>query len=351
MAHEIYQTANGKDSMAYVGLTPWHGLGQKLTAGASLETWANEAGLNWQVLSSPVKFQANVNGKRQTVNYKNQNVLYRSDTGEPMSVVTGRYKVVQPLEILDFFKDFAEAGDMTLETAGSLAGGAKVWALARIGADFNVNGDNGKDLVEPFVLLATSCDKSIATTGQLTSVRVVCNNTLQMSLGRKTKSAIKVPHSRTFDPDQVKAEMGLVRESIQANINTFRKIHRISVTDDQAMKFFIELLKTPEEKKTGQVNLDSKRRAIPKIWDSYKGAPGSEDTVWGLVNAVTHSVDYNRHAQTDSTRLNAAWFGAGAAQKAEAFELATDDKFLDSIIEKTKKTASTDRIFDMVDIG
>jgi len=48
MAHEIAKTADGRDAMAYVGDTPWHGLGQVLTADASLDTWATESGLDFK---------------------------------------------------------------------------------------------------------------------------------------------------------------------------------------------------------------------------------------------------------------------------------------------------------------
>lgn len=349
MAHEIYELSNGKKSMAYVGEKPWHGLGQQLSAGASIEQWAREAGLDWTLLEAPVTFARELNGEIEFTDFDGQKVLYRSDNGKPLSVVSGRYQKVQPIEVLDFFREFTQAGDMTLETAGSLADGSKIWALAKVGKDFNVNGDNGVDLVKPYVLLATSCDKTLATTGQLTSVRVVCNNTLQMSISGKN-AAVKVPHSTKFDHTAVKNDMGLVRESIDRHIASMRKIHRIGVADDEAMKFFLELLKTPEEKKTGKVELDSKRRAIPKLWDSYKGAPGSEDTVWGMVNAVTHSVDFNRHARSDSSRLNSAWFGQGAAMKAQAYELATDSSFLDSIIEKTVEHSGVSRILELVDL-
>lgn len=357
MSHEIYELSNGKQSMAYIGAKPWHGLGQALTAGASLETWALEAGLNWTIQESTVQFSRELNGEFDiAVDFPGQKVLYRSDNGQPLSVVSDRYQTVQPIEVLDFFREFVHAGDMEIETAGTLGNGTKIWALARVGADFDINGDNGingRDTVQPYVLLATSCDKSMATTGQLTSVRVVCNNTLQMSLGAGKSSAIKVPHSRKFNAESVKVQMGLARESIQESANQFKEMHKITVSDETATKFFVELLKTPAEKKSGEVDLDTKRRALPKLWKSYKDAPGSENTVWGLVNAVTHSVDYNPHARTDSSRLNSAWFGQGANQKAEAVALATDTQFLDSIIEKTTAKTSNDqtvgRLADLVD--
>lgn len=331
MAHEIYTLSDGRQSMAYVGDTPWHGLGQKLTEGAPIETWAIEAGLNWQILQSPVTYSYELGGNYEFADFGGQYVNYRSDNGMPLSVVSSRYNIFQPTETLEFLREFVDAGGMHLHTAGTVKNGTKMWALAKINADFNASSNGKSDIVEPYLLIASSCDKSLATTAQLTSVRVVCNNTLQMAVDGKS-SAVKVPHSTRFDADSVKSEMGLVYDSIAQSARTIQQIARLTVTDQQAMTFFLELLKTPEERKSGEVNLDSKRRAIPKLWDSYKSAPGSQDTVWGLVNAVTHSVDYNRHARSDDTRLNSAWFGQGATQKEQAFALATDTAFLDSLL-------------------
>jgi phage/plasmid-like protein (TIGR03299 family) len=338
--------------MAYVGKTPWHGLGQQLTEGASLEKWAIEAGLNWQLLEGITMFSRELpDGGTEFVDFPGNKVLYRSDTGQPLSIVSDRYQKVQPIEVLEFFREFAAAGDMSIETAGTLSGGSKVWALAKIAKESNIN---KHDPMKFYVLLATSCDRTLATTGQLTSVRVVCNNTLQMAIGNKTKNSVKVPHSTKFNPQVVKQEMGLVSEAIDSHTSAMQKMHKIGVTDDQAMRFFIELLKTPEEKKSGVVDLDSKRRAIPKMWTSYKSAPGAEDTLWGAVNAVTHSVDFNPHARSADTRLNSAWFGQGATIKADAYQLASDTSFLDSIVDVTKQKTDTDgsieRLLDKVAI-
>ena len=56
MAHMIAQTSTGKAAMAYVGNTPWHGLGQKLTANSPLETWAEESGLDFKLAMATVNF-------------------------------------------------------------------------------------------------------------------------------------------------------------------------------------------------------------------------------------------------------------------------------------------------------
>ena len=93
MAHLIAKTANGRDAMAFVGETPWHGLGQRLTRGATLEQWRTEAGLDWQAQTAPVEFVRS-DGSRVTMGGKQ--VLYRSDTGAALSVMGDGYQIVQP---------------------------------------------------------------------------------------------------------------------------------------------------------------------------------------------------------------------------------------------------------------
>jgi hypothetical protein len=84
MAHMIDETT-GRAAIAYAGQTPWHGLGQALTPGASIETWAREAGLAYDVLESPVKYSTPAATELQT--WPARKVLHRSDTGAPLADV------------------------------------------------------------------------------------------------------------------------------------------------------------------------------------------------------------------------------------------------------------------------
>lgn len=118
-------------------------------------------------------------------------LLARSDTQAALSVVSGDYQVVQPKAVLEFYRDLVEQRGYPLETAGALAGalagGRKVWALARTGLVAGV-ADDAADKLGAYVLLAKSCDKTLATTVTFTSVRVVCQNTLSFSV-RDMKTA------------------------------------------------------------------------------------------------------------------------------------------------------------------
>src|SRR5476649_400065 len=114
MAHQIEQ-------MAYVGTTPWHGLGNQLTQKQPLEVWQHEAGMNWQIQESPVHFKSDAVAHLGAIHsFPEQKVLFRSDTKEPLSVVSQRYQVVQPREVLEFYRDLTEFSGYELETAGVL---------------------------------------------------------------------------------------------------------------------------------------------------------------------------------------------------------------------------------------
>ena len=55
MAHDI-DCSTGKPAIAYVGETPWHGLGEKLPEGESIETWIKAARLDWELKRLPVHY-------------------------------------------------------------------------------------------------------------------------------------------------------------------------------------------------------------------------------------------------------------------------------------------------------
>jgi phage/plasmid-like protein (TIGR03299 family) len=172
------------ETMAYVGETPWHGLGNQLTPKQPLNVWAKQAGMDWQIVESPVCFMT---GKAGISVASSRSTITRfcsvPTTRRRSRSSATRYKVVQPREILEFYRDLTEISGFELETAGVLKGGRKVWALARTGQSGALKGD---DVTNGYVLLATACDGTLATTAQFTSVRVVCNNTLSIALDGKT---------------------------------------------------------------------------------------------------------------------------------------------------------------------
>ncbi|WP_429158180.1 DUF932 domain-containing protein [Aeromonas media] len=307
MAHLI-------DSMAYTGQTPWHGLGNVLPPQQSLYVWLQAAGMDWTIEQSDVLYQGSPDNPILHT-YPDSKVLYRSDTLAPLSVVSQRYNVVQPHEVLHFYQDLVEAGGFELETAGSLKGGRKLWALAKTGQDLMLKGG---DLVKSYLLLATSCDGTLCTTAQFTSVRVVCNNTLQVAVGNQT-GAIKVPHSTQFDATAVKQALGLGVSQWDHFGQYAKALSQRPVAPQEALRFFSGLLAQPLDEDSIVLT-----RPVQRLHELYQGAgmgaelASSHNTAWGLVNAVTEYIDHHRRTRSQDHRLDSAWFGQGAQLKSRA---------------------------------
>lgn len=312
MSHEIYTNADGRASMAYVGETPWHGLGSQLTLNSPLDVWLKEAGLDYEIHGGEV-MTALPDGQN-IITMPSRKLLYRSDTNEPLSIVGNKYKVVQPGEVMEFFRDLTEEHNWAMETAGVLFNGAKYWALARTGQELRVK---GQDQLNDFMLLATSCDGTMRTLAKRTSVRVVCNNTL--SIAQKGEG-LRVSHSSVFDPMKVKQELQLVDG--WANFSTqVEMLAERKVSNAEAIQYMINLIGDPalpiEQQKTVQT-----MATILKLFDGAgKGSDlrSAKGTAWGLVNAVTEYVDWHK-GDNLNRRLDSAWFGKGADLKEQAFE-------------------------------
>lgn len=314
MAHLI-------ETMAYVAEKPWHGLGNQLTANQSIEVWAKQAGMNFDIKETPVRFMTESVGSLGAImSFPDQKVLYRSDTKAALSVVSNRYQVVQPMEILEFYRDLTEISGFELETAGVLKGGRKIWALAKTNQSATLKGN---DHVNGYLLLATACDGTLATTAQFTSIRVVCNNTLAVALANGN-GAVKVPHSTSFDPQAVKRQLGVSVSSWDGFVHRMKVLSERKVKSHESMNYFLRVFNDPN---LSTANI-SNERAMKKVQELYEGhGKGSElasakSTAFGLLNAVTEYVDHERRARTYDHRLESAWFGAGANLKQKALDQA-----------------------------
>lgn len=336
MAHEIDQST-GRNAIAFVGETPWHGLGQKLSPGMGMDIWAKEAGLDYDVLRSSVCY----NHDSELKSFDNRDVLYRSDTGAALSVVGKNYNVVQPREILEFFGKLSDIGGFELEVAGVLSDGKRVWGLAKVGEGAPVV---GHDVVRPYVLFATSYDGTMATIAKFTAIRCVCNNTITMAVGKgnfaegkietdnedlAVSTLVRIPHSRKINPDAIRQQLGIVADVYERWMINTRLLAERSMNMSEADMFVYRLVDsiTPKPglgRKVVDVRQSKSYRRILELFDGeLTGADlAGSNNRWSMLNAVTQFVDHER-GNTDNTRLAGAWFGAGDQLKSKAYEVLT----------------------------
>jgi phage/plasmid-like protein (TIGR03299 family) len=191
--------------------------------------------------------------------------------------------------------------------------------LARTGQSTTLK---GRDKVDGYLLLATACDGTLATTAQFTSVRVVCNNTLQIALG-DASGAIKVSHRSQFDPDVVKRQLGITVSAWDGFVARMKALCERPVDPDSAEGLLRRVLTyAGPEGKQPIVN----EQALASVRSLYEGGgrgalmASSRGTAWGLLNSVTEYVDHRRRARSDDHRRDAAWFGQGALLKQRAWD-------------------------------
>lgn len=313
MAHLI-------EKMALVGQPAWHGLGNYLTADASIEEWKIASGLNYRVNRSYVRYPVSNNPDQEMMVMDNRVVLWRSDTNAPLAVVSSDYKVFQPEDVLEFYRDLTAVNGMTLETAGVLAGGKRVWALAKTNNAFSVG---GVDVVKQYLLLATSYDGTFATTAKNTAVRVVCNNTLTLCL-HNGEPAIKVPHSTDFNANRVKLDLGLIGDEFTEFGEIAEEAHKRVIDMPTAVRWYANLLMERDDLTDIEIDKMAKdNRVLKSLLAVYSQARGQEETAWGWINGVTALVDHVR-GRSASTRLDSAWFGQGDTLKRKALDFVRD---------------------------
>lgn len=331
MAHELTVRENGKVEMAYTGEVPWHGLGNVLQPGAPIESWIEAAGMDWKVQRARVRYAtARDQDAGSYLPFDDRVVLFRSDTKAPLGIVSDGFQIVQPQATLEFFRDLVGSAGMELETAGTLFGGRKFWAMARLkNADMIVA--DKRDTIKQNLLLATACDGSMATEGAWIATRVVCNNTLQIGRGEKSSLKVKITHRSKFDAKSVKAELGIEAAQLifAKTVAQMRDLASLKMSPQNVVlataTLFHPEFATLDSEKQQKVLRSKPVAAIGELAldGTAIGADmaGMRGTAYGWLNAVTQYVDHSSRALTDDARINSAWFGKGSEVKQRALEL------------------------------
>lgn len=307
MAHEIEMIDN-KAQMAYVGDVPWHGLGTKVPADLTPEQMLEAAGLAWEV--EKVQTYARINGVETPLP---KQALVRTTDNRVLDVVSDDWNPVQNSEAFEFFNDFIAEGEMQMETAGSLKGGTIVWALAKIKDSFELFGG---DRVDSYLHFTNFHKYGFSTDVRFTPIRVVCNNTLTLSLNKKVERMVKIDHRRQFNGDNVKLMLGITQEKLAKykEMATFLGSKRAKSED--IVEYFKRILPAGNPAKR-ESHLSRAAKTAIGILESQPGAEYAEGTWWPVFNSVTYMTDHLLGRSQD-TRLTSAWYGSNRDLKLRA---------------------------------
>jgi phage/plasmid-like protein (TIGR03299 family) len=296
------------DASTYRGEAPWKGLGVNVSRIQDLDAMLEKSGLGWQVDTAALKFRDASQKWRtaQTADGSEMFALYRADTGESLDLVGPNYVAHQNREVLEFFRGYAQAGNLTLEMLGTLNGGRYVWALANTGASFTLPGG---DQVDGYILLVNPHQYAKAFMAKFMAVRHKGHLTFSENLPGQPR----MWHVRPWDA-QVMGEatrrLGLARERFEAFQSEAEKLAKTTLHPEAA-----ELL---AHKLFGGDGPRS-RRILQLFGGDGIGAKlaSSAGTAWGFACAAAQYVDHEL-GRTQNKRVFHAWLAEGERMKLQA---------------------------------
>ena len=313
MAHEL-EMVNGEASMAYrasKGL-PWHGLGTPVSDDMTPREMQIAAGLDWEVEKIDTLFR-----HKGDMYPTGQQALVRSTDSKVLTHVGKNWNPVQNSEAFDFFTDFVKAGDMQMDTAGSLKDGQIVWALADVKDGFSLfNGDE----VKGYLLFSNPHQYGKAIDIKFVMERVVCNNTLAVALNEKNQPSVRVNHRSVFDPSAVKEILGLSHNKVEKFKEAAEFLGSKRYDQQKLEQFFGKIF--GESSREGKLLSRTAEQAM-EIVENQPGDHFAPGTWWNAYNAVTYMADH-KLGRTADTRMTSAWFGSNAKRKVTALDVALE---------------------------
>jgi len=322
------------DGMAFVGRVPWHGLGTRVEGTAMTAAQAIEAAsLDWEVVTEPVYrqkpaldsdllgYSIEIEGKRAVV---------RQDTDEVFGIMSEGYTPVQNTAAFDLIDAVVGSGDATFHTVGSLFGGRRVWMLCKLQGDYRL--DNGEKL-ESFILLDNSHDGTAALRMRLTSVRVVCSNTLGAATSSRAAFAAKHTSGIMGRVSEARDLLGLNEAYMARLIEDANRIAEQAWSHAEMTAMTYKLLDLDDDRAI-DMQRGIKAPAASKMIDLFYAGQGNRgETKWDALNAVTEYLDYSKGSRSmdslDSTddavvsrRLQNSWLGSGGeAMRSKAWSI------------------------------
>lgn len=345
MAHAIEAT----DRFGEVrknGQRAWHGLGLEIEEGLTAEDAFDQIGLGWRTTLAPISAEVEVAGDdgmptTQRIELGGANpprAHIRTDTMKLLGMVTAQYKPFENHELARFADGLAGAdAACSIETAGSLYNGRRVFALVKLP---NVIRAAADDVLDQYVLVQNGHGGAAPLSCYPTSVRVVCANTLRWSESDLAKG-IRFQHSGDFDEKlkQAKTVLGVAlqeSDKFQEQVTALASRH---LTAQETRDLMVQIYDScfgamPDEFSVAaevRTRLEKKRANLIEQWEANlqnerQSIKGIRGTAWAAYNAVSEFHDHERGrfggVHESDARVASNIFGISHQHKTKAFKAA-----------------------------
>jgi len=235
-----------------------------------------------------------------------QKLIVRNDTEAPLGVVGQGFELVTHKEMGEIIEAILGVDNLKFETAGSVRGGAQVWALMYLDEPYTVAGDDTTTL--PFLALTNSHDGSGACKAIATQVRVVCWNTYRAAEmeGERTGRQFTFNHTSGIHDriDEAKKALAGVRDDAAEWTALATELFGMAVDDEAFADFLVQFLPEPigeVSSKRVHNNVEAARSAFKMLYLDSPTTEAHRGTALGLVDASVEYLDHVRGYRSRDT--------------------------------------------------
>jgi phage/plasmid-like protein (TIGR03299 family) len=318
----LEQSTTGETAFASLREPAWHGLGTVFNEEVSTNEMLKLAHLdNWNVRLEDVSIPDSFSSDKNYFFVTRTNPFDKSQN-DVLGVVGERYVPLQNEELFTFGDNILDGGGRW-ETAGSIKGGRVVFGSIALERQTVLDPNGVSDKVNTYLLINTSHDGSIAIQASITPVRVVCQNTLNLALGRGNrgvKQTFKIRHTQTANGKVVAAReaLGLANKYM----DEFDKLAQELIQQEVSAKAFNDIILAayPKPEKDAKGSIKKWENKVDIINSIYTGPTNNmiAGNAWGAFNALTERLDWYRSGRGgDNESILASASGFDPAINAE----------------------------------
>jgi phage/plasmid-like protein (TIGR03299 family) len=268
---------------------PWHGLGEVIKDAVSSLQALQLSGLNYTVINKDVYVDGRI------VPWKVANV--RDTDGQILGIVSKRYRIIQNSEAFAFTDELLGHG-IKYETAGSLKNGRKIWMLANLDP-ISVAGDN----IAPYLVFTNSHDGYSGVRVALTTVRVVCQNTLNLALTQAPRMWY------TQHTGNIAMKLEEARRTLQLTHNyleefpvVVEKMIDTNIYQDEFINFVDTIFPLPEDASNiVESRVTFFRDTFTNIYTNTDNIQRFKETTWGVYNALSDMITHMKPIRDTTT--------------------------------------------------
>ena len=315
-------------------IEPWHKQGEILVGYPTIEEAVKHSGLTWSVGKYPLRAVVGQDDGSTPIEVDvPQYALMRDTDLSFYGTCSDEYKVYQNSEAFEWCRPLIDTGEWKMETAGSLKGGQVCWILLNQGTVSILP----NDALNQYLLLTWAHDGHTSVRLGLTSVRVVCNNTLTQALRVDDKRLARFTHNSALNLrlEEAQALYSDTAAAFVKQTEAFGKLADVELKKSDRDDF-VDAVVHEAHKIVAEDNLEDmterKKRSIERTrqeinWFIDNGLGQQElklqNNLWGVFNGIEAWTEKARSGRRIQDRGHDILFGRGKQIADFAYEYAT----------------------------